>query len=395
MDFLNKLKVDGSQNGTIDITLYWKYSYLPPTASTFAVSGSRHPSTDSKASDQQQQHQPADDIASHKHAEPLTLAQKAKKMGIKFNAKEATKQHQEHQKPAKVEYQLAPNDRSPKGSKSSLRPINSQTSVRKSSNESQASNNKEPKTSVMMEKRKESMASNKSKSSNQSKEEKVASSVESSIEEKLDMPNELNNNHQMADHQPRSATHTPSTQHNNDTMFGDNTIRSDDMNIYQKYNETVDDVNVRESQDRESDRGHHEEEEIEDEIGEEIDQDEEQSENLTNERFRNYHATTKSEDDVVVDERSSWDPNNTAKLPKHGDENNVIIEISSFTLKENSQVLKRDDIQKLFVGMEFLNIDPADLESKNSMPKPKVNQPVHFNFRKSIQITLIFFKLNC
>ena len=33
--------------------------------------------------------------------------------------------------------------------------------------------------------------------------------------------------------------------------------------------------------------------------------------------------------------------------------------------------------------MEFLNYDPAELESKNSMPKPAANQPVHFNFRKS------------
>lgn len=369
---------------------------MPPAASTFAVSGSRHPSTDSKASGQAQH--ASDEAANHKQHEPLTLAQKAKKMGIKFNAKEATKQQQQEQKKTKMEdsHQQVPNDRSPKGSKSSLRPINSQTSERKSSNESQASNNKEPKTNVMIQKRKESMASNKSKNSNQSKEEKAASSVESSIEEKLDMPNELNNNQQPSEQQPRSATHTPSTQHFNDTMFGDEpgerTYSPNELkslrNNYQNLTGSLDDnenVNVRESQDRESDGGQHqEEEEIEDEIGEEIDQDEELSENLNNERFQNYHATTKSEDDVIVDERNSWDPNDTAKLPKQGDENNVIIEISSFTLKENSQVLKREDIQKLFVGMEFLNIDPADLESKNSMPKPKVNQPVHFNFRKSI-----------
>ena len=36
-------KADGSANGTIDITLYWQYSYLPPAASTFASSGSKQP----------------------------------------------------------------------------------------------------------------------------------------------------------------------------------------------------------------------------------------------------------------------------------------------------------------------------------------------------------------
>ena len=96
--------------------------------------------------------------------------------------------------------------------------------------------------------------------------------------------------------------------------------------------------------------------------------------------FRNYQATSKSEDDVVVGD--SWDPNNTRRLPKSGNEDNVIIEISSFMLKETSQVLKRSDIQQLFVGMEFLNYDPVELEAANSMPKPAANQLVHFNFRK-------------
>lgn len=32
---------DGSSNGTIDITMYWQYTYLPPSASTFSASGSK------------------------------------------------------------------------------------------------------------------------------------------------------------------------------------------------------------------------------------------------------------------------------------------------------------------------------------------------------------------
>lgn len=92
---------------------------------------------------------------------------------------------------------------------------------------------------------------------------------------------------------------------------------------------------------------------------------------------------TGNSDMVVVGAKGSWDPNGTAKMPKQGNEDFVIIEISSFTFKESSEVMARDDVKKLFVGMNFLNYDPADLESKNSMPKPKPNEPVHFHFRKS------------
>lgn len=93
--------------------------------------------------------------------------------------------------------------------------------------------------------------------------------------------------------------------------------------------------------------------------------------------------TGKSEDLVVVGEKGSWDPNNTTKLPKAGNEDFVIIEISSFAFKESSEVVMRDDVNKLFVGMNFLNYDPADLESKSSLPKPKAKEPVYFHFRKS------------
>ncbi len=42
------LKADGTRNGTIDITLYWQYSYLPPSASTFSSSGSKLPTSSKK-----------------------------------------------------------------------------------------------------------------------------------------------------------------------------------------------------------------------------------------------------------------------------------------------------------------------------------------------------------
>jgi hypothetical protein len=101
--------------------------------------------------------------------------------------------------------------------------------------------------------------------------------------------------------------------------------------------------------------------------------------------------TGKSEDDIVVGERT-WDPNNTNKLPKEGDEDHVIIEISSFVLKDGSQVLKRQEIKRLFVSMEFLNYDPVELESTLTLAKPSADQQIFYNFRKS-RVHLIYLFL--
>lgn len=96
-----------------------------------------------------------------------------------------------------------------------------------------------------------------------------------------------------------------------------------------------------------------------------------------------FAQTGKTDDDVVVSQ-TRWDPNDTAKLPKAGNQDNVIIEISSFTLKENTHVLRRDDIKRIYVSMEFLDYDPSGLESLTALPKPAANQPANYNFRKSI-----------
>ena len=90
-------------------------------------------------------------------------------------------------------------------------------------------------------------------------------------------------------------------------------------------------------------------------------------------------------DDIVVGSKT-WDPNNTAKLAKEGNKDNVIIEITSFSLKEDTEILRREDIKRLFVSMEFLNYDPYDLESNISQPKPAPNQPAFFHFRKSLSL---------
>lgn len=94
----------------------------------------------------------------------------------------------------------------------------------------------------------------------------------------------------------------------------------------------------------------------------------------------NTMGNTQTTDGDIV--KQTWDPNDTNKLPQEGNRDNVIIEISNFTLKEGSNVLKRDDIKKLFLSMEFLNYDFNELESA-ALSKPPPNVPSHYNFRKS------------
>ncbi len=71
----------------------------------------------------------------------------------------------------------------------------------------------------------------------------------------------------------------------------------------------------------------------------------------------------------------------------------MIIAVSSITFKNRCEVVEREDVKGLFVGINFLNYDPADLESKSSLPKPAANEPVYFHFRKS-KISLVIIDID-
>lgn len=214
---------------------------------------------------------------------------------------------------------------------------------------------------------------------------------------------------------PPQGSTTEDNQHYNDTIFGDEQPRTyspnelDSLrNVYQR--NVVDTPNedkvrildtttywyqlskiifvldqVHTDDDAEND-------DIEEEIGkynEDDDDDDDENDRFNSEKRANLADTQKSntfgntatsDGDIV---KQTWDPNDTNKLPQEGNKENVIIEISSFTLKEGSQVLKRKDIKKLFVSMDFLNYDPSELESAMALPKPAPNEPSNYNFRKS------------
>ena len=45
-----------------------------------------------------------------------------------------------------------------------------------------------------------------------------------------------------------------------------------------------------------------------------------------------------------------------------------------------------DKVQQLFVSYKFLNFQPEELETPISLPKPKPNRPISWNFRKVFHV---------
>ncbi|XP_047133171.1 protein fantom isoform X1 [Hydra vulgaris] len=60
----------------------------------------------------------------------------------------------------------------------------------------------------------------------------------------------------------------------------------------------------------------------------------------------------------------------------------IVVEILSLTLFEDAALLNMENIQQLFISYKFLDYDPEELETPMSLPKPKANRPISFNFRK-------------
>jgi len=303
-------RADGSVNGTLDITLYWQFSYLPPSGSTFAVSGSKHP--------EKQESGPVL-IQGEKllKGQPMSVHEKAKKMGVKL--------------PKKVDEPVVVPSRSP---------------------------------SVADEPHK-----------------RVSICSESEIGNATlrRCPDPENPSALPA---TRADSENENNQHYNDTLFEDEQqlATNDFDSIRDNYQQNLASVS---DEERELRSNGADNEEIEEDIDEEMDE----KETMGTNRFDTEESA------IVVGERGSWDPNGTNKLPKEGDEDHVIIEISSFMFKDGCEVVESEEVKKLFVGMNFLNYDPADLESKSSLPKPAANEPVYFHFRKS-KISLVIIDID-
>ncbi|XP_048736763.2 protein fantom-like isoform X2 [Ostrea edulis] len=68
--------------------------------------------------------------------------------------------------------------------------------------------------------------------------------------------------------------------------------------------------------------------------------------------------------------------------------NSVTVTISHLSLNEHAAVLNNDNVRQLFVAYNFLGIEPQDLETPFSLPKPKANNPITYNFTKTFQVDM-------
>jgi len=94
-------------------------------------------------------------------------------------------------------------------------------------------------------------------------------------------------------------------------------------------------------------------------------------------------ASDDTEDDVIV---SSSLGKRTPSALAQNKLNDITITISSLTLYDDSPLLQVDSVQQLFVSYKFLDYDPEMLETPMSLPKPKPNRPIYFNFKKVFHI---------
>lgn len=61
----------------------------------------------------------------------------------------------------------------------------------------------------------------------------------------------------------------------------------------------------------------------------------------------------------------------------------MAIEVSHLSINDDSAIMRDPDIKRLFVAYNFLDVNPAELETPISLPKPRSSdQQITFNFRK-------------
>lgn len=121
-------------------------------------------------------------------------------------------------------------------------------------------------------------------------------------------------------------------------------------------------------------------EEIEEELEGQGDEKEETGEDRSDEERAESGAETSEGDQVVVTGRSS----RSKSAMKHA--STVVIQVTGLTLFSEAPFLVDPNVQQLFVAYRFLDCDPADLETPTSLPKPPPDKPISFNFNKVFHV---------
>lgn len=83
--------------------------------------------------------------------------------------------------------------------------------------------------------------------------------------------------------------------------------------------------------------------------------------------------------------------NNTTPTNKRGDDV-VTIGVHDLVLNENCSVFDKNECEKVFVSVEFLDYPAEELETPYALPKGEPNTKYSFNFQKGL--SSFFVKIN-
>ncbi|XP_036370791.1 protein fantom-like isoform X2 [Octopus sinensis] len=110
---------------------------------------------------------------------------------------------------------------------------------------------------------------------------------------------------------------------------------------------------------------------------------EEEVEEMIQASYEEAPSSYSDNEDLVIPTAVNSSKNSTGR-DKDGD--TVTVVVSYLTLDENSPPLLNDRVTQLYIEYRFLNYPPEELETPYPLPKPRADQPIHFNFSKCLHV---------
>ncbi|XP_078365018.1 protein fantom-like isoform X2 [Oculina patagonica] len=136
-----------------------------------------------------------------------------------------------------------------------------------------------------------------------------------------------------------------------------------------------------------------EEEEPAEEVEEDIDEEEEDEEEEEEEEEEENNKEEEKGDPLGESGAETSESEAVVVSPRHSraksvaqPASTVVIQVTSLTLDSEAPILDDPNVKQLFVAYKFLDYDPADLETPISLPKPPPNRPISYNFKKVFHV---------
>ncbi|XP_020602821.1 protein fantom-like isoform X2 [Orbicella faveolata] len=128
------------------------------------------------------------------------------------------------------------------------------------------------------------------------------------------------------------------------------------------------------------------EEEPAEEVEEEIDEEEEEEEEENKREEEKGDGPGESGAETSESEAVMVSPRHSRAKSAVQVASTVVIQVTSLTLHPEASILDDPNVKQVFVAYKFLDCDPADLETPISLPKPAPYRPISFNFKKVFHV---------